>query len=265
MIPPFSLPSNPDQKIYLREATVADAIDFAGVDEGHEEEVTTLFLNRLQLPEHYLDAGKWTADDRRLALFWYFLHTARDTVAPLPYDCRHCGQRHDWLLDLKALGENYKSIQGKAEREFDFEGEKIIVRPLTGADLEELEMLYLAVDEVGRKQGKTSGAYKKELARIKLQEELLVLNFPLDVVTDETERRQAKEKKVLALTSSQFAGLVEQVEAKLTEMEHGLESVYAEGRLYLLTPPHVCPNTKEREVTTRLRIPFRGIDYIPGI
>ena len=42
----FSLPSNPSKEIHLREATVADAIDFTGIDPDFEEEATTLFLNK---------------------------------------------------------------------------------------------------------------------------------------------------------------------------------------------------------------------------
>ena len=44
MLCEFTLPSNPERKVRLREATVADAIDFSSIDPDFEEEVTSLFL-----------------------------------------------------------------------------------------------------------------------------------------------------------------------------------------------------------------------------
>ena len=48
MLCEFSLPSQPEKKIRLKEATVSDAIDFSGIDPDCEEQATTVFLERVQ-------------------------------------------------------------------------------------------------------------------------------------------------------------------------------------------------------------------------
>ena len=63
MIAEFQLPSNPKVTVKLREATVAEAIDFSAVDPRAEETATTLFLNTVQ-EEPAVDAGLWTGEDR---------------------------------------------------------------------------------------------------------------------------------------------------------------------------------------------------------
>jgi len=72
------LPSNPDQIISLRESTVKDVIDFSDFTADHEEEATSMFLNRMQPKETRLDAKLWTAEDRRTLLFWYWIHSTAD-------------------------------------------------------------------------------------------------------------------------------------------------------------------------------------------
>ena len=89
MIPHFTLPSKPSIKISLKEATVSDLLDFADVDPEHEEEVTTLFLNRLQDKGTFVDSLEWSCDDRRFALFWYWLHTTDDCDVVITYICGH--------------------------------------------------------------------------------------------------------------------------------------------------------------------------------
>ncbi len=147
-IPPFSLPSNPTKKIALREATVSDALDFCDTDPNMEEHLTTVFLNRVQCvdPVHgFLDSSQWTADDRRLGLYWYWLHTTDEAITQLKYRCGHCGKSHTVAYDMRKLAEGYKSITGKPEREFIFNGEAVLIRPLTGADVEALEMKRLEI------------------------------------------------------------------------------------------------------------------------
>ena len=52
-LPDFTLSSNPEITVRLREATVEDAIDFSELDPAFEEEATTVFLDRMQAPEKY--------------------------------------------------------------------------------------------------------------------------------------------------------------------------------------------------------------------
>ena len=55
MLCEFSLPSQPEKKIRLKEATVSDAIDFSGIDPDCEEQATTVFLERVQERDTYSD------------------------------------------------------------------------------------------------------------------------------------------------------------------------------------------------------------------
>lgn len=261
MIPIFTLASDPQKKVQFREANVADAMDFVEVDEGHDEEVTTLFLNRVQQSENYTDSLTWTADDRRLALFWYWVNTSPDPAIPVTYECDHCGERHTYLLNMNDLIEGYKSIQGRAEREFEFEGEKIIVRPLKGSDMELLELKRLALADIEEMKGTSSGAYRRKLAEIRL------LQFLCSVCdAKQQDKLEAIENKVLQMPERKFVSLVDQVAEKLEEMEHGLKSEYVDGQIFLLAPPHKCPNQKgKEELKTLLRVPFRIKDFIPTL
>ena len=138
-IPEITLPSNPSVTIRLRETTVADAIDFAGVQEGMEEAVTSLFLERLQDKATFTDPKKWTGEDRRLALFWYWMHTTDEFDPALSFECSVCGENHTVAVDLRQIANNYKVIQGKAERDVEFEDGTVIVRPLSGKAWKQLK------------------------------------------------------------------------------------------------------------------------------
>lgn len=266
MLPPFTLPEDPSKKVLLREATVEDCIDFAGVDEGHEEEVTTLFLNRIQDKGTYSDSTTWTGESRRFALLWYWLHTTKDADVPHSYECSHCGETHSFLLDYRKLFDEYMAIEGKPERDIEFDGQKIVVRPLAGSDLEVLEGMRLALDGP-----ETSGSYRRQLASIKLARFERCLEFvQTETVVEKVKqvfRGHKKEKleasRLATLPVGKFEELVTMVQAKLEEMQHGLKSVYLDGQILLITPPHSCPNVKE--ATTRLRVPFRNSDQIPGL
>ena len=256
MITPFSLPSNPNVQISLREATVADAIDFADVDEGHEEELTTMFLGRMQDSGTVRDPRKWTAEDRRFALYWYWLHTAKDHDVPLSYNCRHCGGKHVYLQNFRELSEHYTPINGPAEREGKWRGEKILVRPLTGWNLEALERMKIGVD------ASAGAARNKGQAMMMFERLTMCVIFSGDKETDRAKRGEKKRKRIMAMPLDEFSEFTNLVFGLLAEMKHGLEMEYDEGRFYLLMPAHKCP---ERGEQTRLRYPFRNIDYIPGL
>ena len=279
MIPPFSRPSDPSKKVTLREATVSDCLDFAGVDAGHEEEVTTLFLNRVQDKATFTDSRTWTGEERRLALFWYWLHTSKDFEVVLSYLCQHCGEKHQFIQDFRNMAEGYTEIQGMAEREFEFKGDTWIVRPINGAGMETLELMQLGLDSIGDEK---SGAYRKQEALIRLARLELSVDFkkpdsliekasilfkrkgkPEDTEAEKTQYLAAKRKKLTAMLSTEFEEFASIVMDKLAEMKHGLESETEDGRITLITPPHQCPNKKEG--MTRLRVNFRNSDYIPGL
>lgn len=263
MISPFSLPSNPEKKITLREATVGDAIDFADVAEDHEEELTTLFLNRLQDKATFIDAKTWTAEDRRFALYWYWLHTTKDTEIALTYECGHCGKTHTFLQDFRKLAEAYTPIKGLPERDIEWEGERITVRPLTGIDMEILQNRTIVLRSIAGDQGETSGAYRKQAAMLRIERLLMHIDFAVDASREDSAKRyEARRRRIIGLTTEKFSSLADLVFTTLNDLRHGLEMEYADGSLNLIMPPHICP---EKGGETRLRVPFRNSDYIPGL
>ena len=93
MICKFNLPSNPEVIVCLHEATVSDAIDFSSIDPECEEEATSLFLERVQEKESFSNPREWTGEDRRYALFMYFVNTTTYKTIPLTYKCSICGKQ----------------------------------------------------------------------------------------------------------------------------------------------------------------------------
>ena len=259
VLPEFSLPSNSNVKIRMHEATVSDSIDFSDVDEDREERATTLFLERVQEKESYFDPRKWTASDRRFALFWYFLHTSEDLETPLTYDCRHCGKEHTALVDMRKVAEAYKSLNGKPERDILFDGVPIIVKPLLGEDMEELEGMRLSRDMAAEEHGLKSGEVNKLHTKLKL------LSF-LRTILLEGKDKTATEEWLEKLPASAFKKLYGRVGEALSDIEHGLPMALRDYQVVLLTHPLQCVNKKEdKDATTRLTFPFIAFDYIPRI
>lgn len=254
-IPPFSLPSKPIRKIAMREATVADALDFCDVDPEMEEVIATFFLDRVQLPgEGFVSSKTWTADDRRLGLYWYWLHTTSDASAQFRYDCGYCGKNHSISYDMKKLADGYKTIAGKAEREFEFMGEPVVIRPLTGADMEALEQMRRQIlPDMAPKDSNTIHS------RIRLMSLIRSLYF-FSVGIDEN-RIEANEKKILSMTMTELDSLADISAIKMKEMDHGLESVIDDGRI-LLTIRVQCDTSGSE---TLLRVPFRSFVNIPMV
>jgi hypothetical protein len=250
MIPQFTLPNDHTRKIALREATVEDLIDFAEIDPQMEELATTQFLTRLQAKDAFSDPADWSADSRRFALFWYWLHTSTDVDIPLSYDCTHCGEKHTFLQDGRALANEYNS-SSKSTVEIVFDKKKVTVRPHNGRDMElsEGERLEIAM-------GKDEGHKRKLTARMRFL-------YYSRVMQIEGMEEAGKEAYLHRLNVTDFKVLAAKVNGALESLSHGLNSTIIEGRIYLLTPAHECPNRKG--VTTRIRVFFRPLDYIPQL
>lgn len=261
MFAPFSLPSNPDQKTIIREATTAETLDFCDVMIDHEEALTTKFLNTVQDKASYTDCAKWTAQDRRLALFWYWIHTTEDTHVDLDYTCPHCQKTHNHQFDMRDLASDYQEIQGKAERDLKFNSRRLLVTPLKGHHMETLENMRL-----GLSVHKTdSSHYLRLKADICVQTLLFEISFTDDHEDDEGKRISSINNWVRELSETKFHELQEKVSALQDEMIHGLPSTIRDGKIMLKSPKHICPNTKDKEVTTELLLPFRDYMRIPRI
>lgn len=256
-IPPLQLPSNPEKYVYLREATVEDCEFFAETDSDSEEVMATQVLELLQSnPEKYIDPRTMTADDRRLAAFWYFISTAADTVIHAPYQCPHCGQQHDPLIDMRDIGARYTSIAGRPWRTIEHEGRNLIVHPRNGYLMEELEALRVQ-SSAGEKPGKM-------LAIIDRHDVVGTLQFAEDNSGRDL-RIEAMEKWVRALTLTSYEALREKRDAALESMRHGLNTAMHEGQMILVTDPIQCEEKEEAAATTRLRIPFRLGEMLPRL
>jgi hypothetical protein len=256
-IPPFSLPSNPVKKISLREATVSDALDFCDADPGMEEHLTTIFLNRVQaMGSEFYDSKLWTADDRRLGLYWYWLHTTDDAVIKLKYDCGHCGKPHSIPYDMRKLAEGYKAITGKPERELLFGSETVMIRPLTGADMEAIELIRLAIlPDTTKKEA------RKVQSRIRLTALMRSLWFSSTGMDED--RIASNEKRLLSMSMSELKSLADIAAQKMVEMEHGLETVLDkdESKIFLT----IRTKCEVNGGMTLLWVPFRSFVNIPMV
>lgn len=257
-IPPLSLPSNSAVTIYLREASVADCEQFADTDARHNERLSTLIFRTLQSsPEHYSDPADWTAQDRQLIAFWYYAHTTDDTSIHLPYDCPHCGEHHDALVQLTEIAEQYRSIQGLAYRFIEHDGQRYMVKPLDGHAMEELEGLRAELpDDVN------SADYRRVEAVIKRHSLVACLFLPDEKRPRDT-RIRVMEKMVRSLPISSANALNAKVEGALAEMEHGLPSAIVDGETLITAPPVECD--KEAGRSTRLRFPVQWSHYLPRL
>ena len=254
MFSPFSLPSDPGREIQLREATVAEAMEFAEVRPEHEEALTTRFLNTVQDPATFSDCRHWTGDDRRFALYWYSLHTLSDRLLSIPYECPHCNEPHVQNFDLNVLADTYEEIKGAAYRQVD----DWRVIPLTGEALERLELKRLEQSSMT----KDSPEYRRKAAEIRLETLVEQLQIPADLEAKPDQRRANVRTRLAGMTATAFEALQDQIEDAQDDMTHGLKSETVNGRLLLITPPHTCPT---KGVATVLQLPFRSIDNIPRL
>ena len=277
MLCEFSLPSNPKVKVRLREATVAEAIDFSSIDPDCEEEASSLFLETVQEKETYTDPRQWTGEDRRYALFQYFVSTSTYRSIPLSYTCSICGQPHTQDIELKRILEDYTPIKGEAARDFPHEGHNVIVRPLNGADLEDIEkyrydMLIaqqkleefraqLSATEIRRVEAEIR-AKKIRMAMLRI---ICSIDMPhLDQSSTPRERRELVEKKLKEMPAAQFKEFMKKVDKAIFEMRHGLRTTYIDGRIMLEIPDVKCDLNPDAPGVI-LRYPFRFSDVIPTL
>lgn len=277
MLCEFGLPSNPKVKVRLREATVAEAIDFSSIDPDCEEEATSFFLEKVQEKETYTDPRNWTGEDRRYALFQYYVSTTTYKSIPLSYTCSICGQPHTQDIELKRILDNYTPITGEAARDFPHEGHNVIVRPLTGADLEDIEkyrydMLIaqqkleeyraqLSTTEIKRVEAEIR-AKKIRMAMLRI---ICCIDMPfLDENSTPRGRRGQVEKTLKEMPAAQFREFMKKVDSAIIEMRHGLRTSYVDGRIMLEIPDVRCDLNPEAPGVL-LRYPFRFGDVIPTL
>ena len=275
MLCEFSLPSQPEKKIRLKEATVSDAIDFSGIDPDCEEQATTVFLERVQEREIYSDPRLWTGEDRRFALFTYFVHTARDRSIPLKYTCGICGEEHTVDIELARIMDTYTPIQGKAFREFVHYGHNVIVHPMLGRDLELLETYRYDLrltEEKLENDGLTAHELRQLTEEVRMKRVrmgifriMCCIDLPfLDANASPESRRPQVEAYIKQLPAGEFGEFFQNVQEKLREMRHGLKSALIDGRIYLQIPEVRCEAVPDAPGVV-LHYPFRPFSIIPTL
>ena len=275
MLCEFSLPSQPEKKIRLKEATVSDAIDFSGIDPDCEEQATTVFLERVQERDTYSDPRLWTGEDRRFALFTYFVHTARDRSVPLKYTCGICDEEHTVDIKLARIMDTYTPIQGKAFREFVHYGHNVIVHPMLGRDLELLETYRYDLrltEEKLENDGLTASELRQLTEEVRMKRVrmglfriMCCIDLPfLDANATPESRRPQVEEYIKQLPAGVFGEFFQNVQEKLREMRHGLKSALIDGRIYLQIPDVRCENVPDAPGVV-LHYPFRPFSIIPPL
>lgn len=274
----FTLPSDPAKEIHLHEASVADAMEFTEIDPTYEEEAVTLFLNKVQDQDTFQNSREWTGEDRRFALFTYYINTTNNESIVLTFSYKGVEQSQE--VPIQKILSTYTPLEGKAERDFAFNAKRIVVAPLKGADLERLEVRQAEVDlmDAEYERLKASGAtldtlnkLGREIRKKKAKYFLARVCAHIDVPslqedgTKET-RRVAVEKFVTELTTQDFTDLFQLVGKSLEEMRHGLLSDYQNGRFVLIIPG-IMPDNADEEVEDGLTLsyPFQFGKVIPSV
>jgi hypothetical protein len=265
-IPECFLPSNPDCVVRLRMATIEDSIDFCNVHEFAEEEKTTLFLETIQDKATYSNPKKWTGDDRRFVLFWYWIHSneIHDLMLTFSYQCAECGEEHSVAITQGEIVNSLTAIQGKPERDITVDELKLTVRPLDGAALEELEAMQMQYLETVEEFGEHSKEAQHEKAKNKFAKLLFSVAFPEEEKNEAKDRVAYREEKLLKLPFTTYSKLVEEHKLALKGMQHGLRTTFKNGQLLFVSDLKKCPNNPDSKGVS-LTFPFRIADYIPQI
>lgn len=274
-IQPYTLFEDKKTKIFFRSPDVEDYRYFAGAPDWLEELTTTEYLDRLQDKERYPDGKirpsiRWTAEERRTALFYIFISTRTDTIIGQKYPCKHCGELHSRKLDLLDLGTSFFEAQRSMVEKVQINkaGEVIdaYIVPLRGYGMEHLEELRNARDDLD----KGSREWSEHHVDLRLYEVAYGLKLKgEDSAMSERERADKRYQILLKLDpDKEFKKLYAKVKMTWAEMRHGLYSEYNDGEIKIVTPEHICPNNNGQEggdiKSTILLMPFHYKYFLPN-
>lgn len=262
----LKLPSN-QKLIHFREPTVEDCLNFCDLNEALDESSTTLYLNTIQDGD-VQNSAEWTAQDRRLAIWWNFVTTSPDITINYEYPCAHCGETHSQLIDLADLDDEAQSLTVKPYIDdkilIDSVEHKIRLHPYNGYAMEHMEEVRNLRDSFD----KNSPEYKKNHAELKVLEVIHSFDFRDDNSDDfktELERKQSAVRQMSRI--NEFPALVAATIAAQEKLAHGLNTVFVDGQALVVSPPMPCERDYKGEAapTSRLLLPFQGSAFIPTI
>ena len=261
-IPDFPLPSNTSVVITFRSPTVADCMAFAELDPNFEEQLTTQYLNTLQVNE-LNNSGEWTGEDRRTALWWIFISSREDKSIGFSYHCDLCDEDHYPVINMTSIGETAVTITGRPFRDIEFKhGGKVYaakVHPLSGYSLEHLEQL----KNVRNSFDVGTVKYKKAANTLSLFEMLHSFDIG-DQCSDQNEALAFKKTLVESMdVDLEFRPLAASIEMGLREMRHGLLTKYQDANYLMLGQRAPC--AKEGDQQQPILLPFRAGMFIPII
>lgn len=263
-IPAIKLPSS-GRSIQFREATVEDCLTYCDISDDFDEAMTTQYLNSVQVGE-VCDSRKWTADDRRLALWWIFVTSSKDTVIAYEYPCEHCGENHLYGLDMVDLDDEATSLSVSPHIDgtilSDGEEFKVQFHPYLGDAMVSMEQARLDIKHLDP----DSAAAKRAKARLKLLE----LAHAFDLVEHAPEDALGFKMGLIAKMSrvNELPELTAAVLSAHEKLKHGLNTQYRDGQAFIVSPAIPCPNKQDGKgeaMHSRLLIPFRGSAFIPTV
>ena len=268
LLPEFFLPSRPSVGITFRQPNIRDAMRFNKIPEQEEERQTTAYLNSLQEPAGQSDARRWTAQDRRTALWWIYTGSHDTPVETFTYKCRNCNEDHYHDCDMNDLAGEINVL----EREPVIEDVTINAEdkphqwrlmPLDGWAMEMLEMRRCSLPD------EADPSYADALIDLRLWEFVYQCELYYDVEGSRDEQADRRFDIVSSMAiDTEFMVLASKVRMMQEELEHGLPCNIDKGVTLLHLPPHFCTAPlKDKEATvgysTRLWVPFRSVYFIP--
>lgn len=268
-IPVFPLPSRPGTRITFRMPTVDDAIYFCKSTETTEERDTTEYLNMLQEQSNLSDSRRWTASDRRTALWWIFVNSRADTVIDFGYTCQHCGEEHWYNCDVFQLTSDLTVLTTQPYKEVtipvDGKPFEWSLTPLDGYAMERLEIMRATLPPTSK-----TDEYKTALTQLRKWELVYQSKLVYDLEPDFDKSAQTRFDLIGKMAvGTELLELVREVKIMQHELHHGLLVRFDKGESDLVLPAHECPSEKYKESaerpTTRLLTRFRNSLFIPNL
>ena len=261
-IPAFKHPSNAALVTVFKQPNVEEALSFLDLDPDLEEQITTDYLNTL-LVETSGDknTAKWTAGDRRTALWWIFINIMPDAELTFSYHCDHCDSVHIEdinLMDLDSEITVHKSLV-TVSKKISLNGRTMTVtaKPINGeaaAMLEEYRMdLIEALEAENHQQAESIKAHMK------------ILDVGLSIQIEDKDLDEIL-NLIHSLSIPEMLHLFTFVESAKQELHHGLHTQLTDGKYQIVSPPLECQSDDNKEgVSSRLLINFRSLDFIPTV